>query len=198
MDTFRSHLFRRRLILSLCVSLFGPIQQHAYVNKAKDIHKLIMRGLSSAPPNIYVKINLKILVSNSWLGATSVRAPAVQAPPPCPGAQTRGPRLQVGRLASGLPPSPLSGGAWNQPGPAGGLSKATHMGIRCPCVFSPIFLGPMSIGIDLNLFERKKRASGLRHRVCRMRLQASPWPSGRDRSGLRSSELRPISRQESP
>ena len=53
------------------------------------------------------------------------------------------------------PPSPLSGGAWNQPGPAGGLSKATTWASDAHVFFSPIFLGPMSIGIDLNSFERK-------------------------------------------
>jgi len=38
-----------------------------------------------------------------------------------------------------------------------GAFEGHHMGISCPCVFFPqIFLAPMSIGIDLNSFEREK------------------------------------------
>ncbi len=37
----------------------------------------------------------------------------------------------------------------------GALQVKGHTGISCPrCFSSPIFLGPMSIGIDLNSFER--------------------------------------------
>ena len=39
-------------------------------------------------------------------------------------------------------PSSLIGGAWNQPGPVGGLVEGHHTGISCPCIVFLVFWGP--------------------------------------------------------
>ena len=69
-----------------------------------------------------------------------------------------------GLLAGGLTSAEYINPKWGSlesTRPGRGAFEGHHMGIRCPCGFSPIFLGPMSIGIDLNSFERKNdRRSG--------------------------------------
>jgi len=66
-----------------------------------------------------------------------------------------------------VPPTPTRGAQR-------GLFEGLHIGIGCPCVFVLlIFLGPMSIGTDLNSFEKIQLSR--RTHVCVMYLRRRRW-----------------------